>query len=416
VRGPALAIIAAIVAAAGLALQGSSAVFPQLLTYSVDVPLPEAQPYDGGLCLASTDGSTAARVSAPRALRDAVWSPDGRRVAYVRPVSEEGRHVFVSNGDGGGERDLTRGYTNLNDDPAWSPDGRLLAFTASNRQGVPHIALAALDGSRPRPLALALTGNPGEPAWSTNGRQLAVIVRPRAAPGPGDLHLADVDTGASRLLATSAAEPTWSPDGSQIAYVGPGGVVIVSVNGGGLRTVAARARSPAWSPDGRMIAFVRDGDLLVVRPDGGGQRVVVPGPLPVRDPAWRPPADRAVGTDRPCIVEGSSQADVLRGTSTAEIIVGGSGSDTIFGGGGEDVVLGGSGHDFVSGEAGNDRLVGGSGRDRLYGGRGDDELFGRDAQADALDGGPGRDSAVFDSGVVGAEDRLRSLELLLGRP
>lgn len=413
-----LAALVAAVAAAWLALHGSTAVSPPLLTYSIDVPLtPGAPRYDGGLCAVSPEGSGTTRLTAPRALRDVAWSADGRRMAYVRsPSRDADPQVFVASADGSGERSLSRGLPGISTEPIWSPDGRQVAFTAWGLQGVPQIVVAPADGSSRRVLSLRLPGNPVQPAWAPNGRQLAVIVTQTLAP-PRDLYLAELDGSGGRFLAASAAEPTWAPDGSRIAFLGPGGSLsVVNVDGSGMRTVAVGASSPAWSPDGRLIAFVRNDDLHVVRPDGGGERVVVPGPLPARGPAWRPASAQAVGTKRPCVVEGTARSDVLRGTSSAEIFVAGAGADTIFAGDGDDVVLGGSGPDFVSGEGGRDRLVGGFGRDRLYGGKGDDLLFGRDAASDRIDGGPGNDSAYFDPGVVAATDRLRAVERLLGRP
>jgi dipeptidyl aminopeptidase/acylaminoacyl peptidase len=413
-----LAALVAAVAAAWLALQGSTAASRLQLTYSVDVPLPGVPLHDGGVCTVSPDGSRLRLTT--RGLRAVAWSPDGRRLAYTRPLSrEQGVGVFVANPDGSGERNLARGLSpaNFSTDPAWSPDGRQVAFTTWNLHGLPQVFVAAADGSSRRALTLRVPGNPVQPAWAPNGRQLAVGVGLGPAASPRDLYLAEIDGSSSRLLATSAAEPTWAPDGSRIAFLGPGGSLsVVNADGSEIRTVAAGASGPAWSPDGRLIAFVRGDDLLVVRPDGRGERVVVPGPLPVRGPAWRRASDRAAATKRPCVIEGTARPDVLRGTRSADIIVAGPGADTIFAGGGDDVVLGGSGPDFVNGEAGLDRLVGGFGRDRIYGGRGDDLVFGRDAEADRIDGGSGNDAAYFDPGVVAATDRVRLVERALGRP
>jgi hypothetical protein len=409
-----IAIAAAAGVAGWLAFGGATAVPPQVVSYSVDVPLPGVRHYDGGLCGIALDGSPAVRLVAPQPMRDAAWSPDGRQVSYLRAVADE-VHVFVAGPNGSPERNLTRGLGPLNADPAWSPDGRQIAATAWNAQAQSRIVVADRDGSRRRALTLPVAGNAAQPAWAPDGRQLAVIVS-SDPPVARDLYVVDIEGRGSRLLATSASEPTWSPDGSRIAYVGAGALTVVNTNGNGQRALVQGATSPAWSPDGRLIAFVRGDDLFVVRPDGGGERVVVSGPLPVRGPSWRPGGNGPTDRKQPCVLEGTARSDVLRGTRRSEIIVSGAGADTIFAGGGDDVVLGGSGPDFVNGEGGRDRLVGGFGRDRLYGGKSDDVLFGRDAQADVLDGGAGNDAAYFDPGVVAATDRIRAVERRLGRP
>ena len=55
-----------------------------------------------------------------------VWSPDGRRIAFLsrRDGSKE---VYVVNADGSGQRRLTRD-ARFPATPAWSPDGRQIAF------------------------------------------------------------------------------------------------------------------------------------------------------------------------------------------------------------------------------------------------------------------------------------------------
>jgi Tol biopolymer transport system component len=59
------------------------------------------------------------------------WSPDGRRIAFMGQVAEEGSEydIFVMDADGTDVRRLTRSQW---DDgwPAWSPDGRQIVFSS----------------------------------------------------------------------------------------------------------------------------------------------------------------------------------------------------------------------------------------------------------------------------------------------
>lgn len=91
--------------------------------------------YETSLWLVRSDGSSpprrltsGTRDTAPR------WSPDGKRLAFVRSVEKEGRpqpsQIFVLSMDGGEARAVTeipRGAGN----PVWSPDGRLIAFSST---------------------------------------------------------------------------------------------------------------------------------------------------------------------------------------------------------------------------------------------------------------------------------------------
>ncbi|GAB3798465.1 hypothetical protein GCM10028819_19580 [Spirosoma humi] len=60
--------------------------------------------------------------------RQAVWSPDGQRIAFVRSVKGKGQ-IFVMSLDGGEAWQLTNGTYGASS-PLWSPDGKRIAFTA----------------------------------------------------------------------------------------------------------------------------------------------------------------------------------------------------------------------------------------------------------------------------------------------
>ena len=73
-------------------------------------------------------------------------------------------------------------------------------------------------------------------------------------------------------------QPTWSPDGKQIAYQSSStldsadSIWIMDANGAYPHYLTSGSR-PSWSPNGRWIAFVRDtsqgSDLWMISADGG---------------------------------------------------------------------------------------------------------------------------------------------------
>ncbi len=75
----------------------------------------------------------------------------------------------------------------------------------------------------------------------------------------GDIYAVNAD-GSGLTRVTQGLDPSWSPDGSQIAFVRwttPWGIYIANAEGSDERLLfpSSVARAPVWSPDGSQIAF-----------------------------------------------------------------------------------------------------------------------------------------------------------------
>ncbi|GAB2521366.1 S9 family peptidase [Spirosoma aerophilum] len=73
-------------------------------------------------------GDAKALTRGPESARQAVWSPDGQRIAFVRTVKGKGQ-IFIMPLDGGEAWQLTNSTYGAST-PLWSPDGTRIAFTS----------------------------------------------------------------------------------------------------------------------------------------------------------------------------------------------------------------------------------------------------------------------------------------------
>jgi TolB protein len=251
-----------------------------------------------------------------------VWSPDGRRIAFVRrrlgaPLPRGGRatnqDIYVINADGSGERRLTSGPVQ-SIFPAWSPDGRKIAFTRATprrtlgvRKLQTDIYVMNADGSGQRRLTRALRVT-WWPVWSPDGREIAFT---SGRFGNSDIHVMNADRSGLRQLTQNPGNyfaPASSPDGSKITFTGAADTVsaaqeplweiyVVNADGSGQRKLDPGGRgawaSAVWSPDGGKIAYQRHGlylmnaEVYVMNADGTGQRKLALGGSPIWSPDGR---------------------------------------------------------------------------------------------------------------------------------
>jgi TolB protein len=111
-----------------------------------------------GLSVVNADGSGERRLNRPAGLGWIAWSPDARKVAFVkerpRQVSRTYHsEIYVVNADGTGLRRLTSRGAN----PRWSPDGEKIAFRSS-RAGKSELYVINSDGSDERQLTRVAQG------------------------------------------------------------------------------------------------------------------------------------------------------------------------------------------------------------------------------------------------------------------
>jgi hypothetical protein len=182
-------------------------------------------------------------------------SPDGTQVAFDSDRDGE-RGVYIANRDGTGVRRVSgSGYAAV---PAWSPDGRRLAFIRAepDTPRVWNLWLLELASGDTRRLTSFRYGQTWSASWFPDGRRIAYTHEDR-------LIVRNLDTGATREYATPVAgrlvrTPAVSPDGEHIMFqVSRSGGWLLTLGNGSMRCVLPdpTAEEFAWAPDGRRVAF-----------------------------------------------------------------------------------------------------------------------------------------------------------------
>ena len=250
------------------------------------------------IAIVHPDGSGRQRLTTDQfAYAAPVISPDGRRIAFAS-AGDGTWAIYLMNADGSGRSKLV-GQSNLDGAPAWSPDGHSIAFRRENEGPYGpfgRIFLVNVDGTGLRQLtpdSPDYTFDEG-PTWSPDGTKIAFTRN-------GVLHVINADGSGFMALPTArelAGYPAWSPDGAHIAYAGQSGswgIYIANPDGSNLirlTTDSAQKGMPRWSPDGQELVFVRVvngiSQLFRIRSDGTSEVKLSAAAVHEGWPSWSP--------------------------------------------------------------------------------------------------------------------------------
>lgn len=260
------------------------------------------------------------------------WSPDGRWLAFTaevgrrtEPIDSPFTDLFVVQANGSGLRRLT--HTGSASTPTWSPDGHTIVFAATTFfSGPPNIVRSVAtslwrvnaDGTHPLALTTAVRGQVDAPgSFSPDGARLAFTRVKLGLVAQSDVEVVGPDGSGLQMLAPGSADPVFSPDGNQIAFVSSrdrngkvatgedesayaNELYLMNADGHDPRRLTHTSElselAPTWSPDGTRIAYARQGSgftkiVAVLNADGScGMEIAADRGRNTwySEPVWRP--------------------------------------------------------------------------------------------------------------------------------
>jgi WD40 repeat protein len=151
---------------------------------------------------------------------EAVWSPDGAKVAYRRDPGG----VFIAGADGSGERQIADGVNRLWD---WSPDGQMLLATVGS-----GFRFIRVDDQQKPMVVHPPSGRLREGYFSPNGSYI-VFVSDESGRNEVYVQATPPASFRTKISINGGVQPRWRSDGKELFFVSPDSTMMsVDVNTG----------------------------------------------------------------------------------------------------------------------------------------------------------------------------------------
>ena len=230
---------------------------------------PPPQAAEQTLSIIDVGTGTATEFTAPAGASGFDFTLDGSMVTYTEADDDGNTQVFVADADGSNAQQLTHGEGGARG-PRWSPDDSMIAYERDTSGDSQIFVVDVPDGTSTQVTDEA--GGAVDPGgWTPDGGSILFSTF-NASVDQYSAVSVDLSTGQTTQLVPDGSVPTLSPDGAWIAFNSylKQGIRLMLANGDGAsrRTIARLTLEDGfeeWSPDSTQIAYVGSTDA-----DGSG--------------------------------------------------------------------------------------------------------------------------------------------------
>jgi TolB protein len=179
--------------------------------------------------------------------------------------------------------------------PAWGPGYKKIAFSYTCAVPGTDICTMNADGTGATPITN--DGTNMFPSWSPDGTKIAFV---STRTGSYQIFTMNADGTNQKQITSVAANiyPSWSPDGTKILFdsnrKGNDDIFVMNADGSNVQQLTTDPGLDAgavWSPDGKHIAYANLGpgcDIVIMKADGSAKKKIVTDLADCTGPSWSP--------------------------------------------------------------------------------------------------------------------------------